>query len=201
MSAGNLTELNRSAEGVAPIENTAGSSPVADLILVRYGSVPQVARFQCPETAAPPGRSAKVVVETDRGEEIGEVLEILKYRPAAEQVVTGAVIRIADARDLQRFAELRHRADQSFFDWHACVREWKLELELIDLEITLDEKTVLYVLNDRNAETTRLALLAAATGRGIVIVQPVTAEGVVPLGGGGGGCGSGGCGSGGCGSH
>ncbi|MFN8705965.1 MAG: hypothetical protein ACK50J_04745, partial [Planctomyces sp.] len=82
------------------------------------------------------------------------------------------------------------------------VREWKLELELIDLEITLDEKTVLYVLNDRNAETTRLALLAAATGRGIVIVQPVTADGVVPLGsGGGGGCGSGGCGSGGCGSH
>ena len=64
-----------------------------------------------------------------------------------------------------------------------------MQLELIDIERTLDDRLVLYVLNDRSAETTRLALLAAAGGFGVIHVQPVSAEGVVQTGGGG-GCGS-----------
>ena len=60
----------------------------------------------------------------------------------------------------------------------------------MDIEQTLDgEKHILYVLSVRGAETTRLALLAAAAGLGIVSVQPVDAEGIVD--GTGSGCGSG----------
>ena len=64
-----------------------------------------------------------------------------------------------------------------------------------DLEWTLDrQKLVLYVLGGRGPDTTRLALQAAAAGLSVIEVQPVSAEGVVPLPAAGGGCGSGGCG-------
>ena len=80
------------------------------------------------------------------------------------------------------------------------MNDWQLQLQLIDVERTLgDDHVILYVLNDQNAETTRLALLAAAAGFGIIHVQPVTADGIVNQT--SGGCGSGGCGSGGCSSH
>ena len=46
-------------------------------------------------------------------------------------------------------------------------------MELIDLEWTLDKsKLILYVLNDRGPEATRLGLQAAAAGLGTVEVQP-----------------------------
>ena len=73
--------------------------------------------------------------------------------------------------------------------------EWKLDLDLVDLEWTLDrQKLVLYVLGGRGPEATKLALQAAAAGLAVVEVQPVTADGPVPLPPAGGGCGSGGCG-------
>ena len=84
-----------------------------------------------------------------------------------------------------------------FSGWIRRLRTWQLQLELIDLEWTLDRRLILYVLNARGAETTRLALLAAAHGDGTVHVQPVNADGVVSASSGGSGCGSG-CGSGGC---
>ena len=68
-------------------------------------------------------------------------------------------------------------------------------MELLDLEWTLDRgKLVVYVLGGRGPDTTRLALLAAASGQASIEVQPVSTEGLVPLERSGGGCGSGGCG-------
>ena len=93
----------------------------------------------------------------------------------------------------------QQRAAAEFAEWQQRITDWQLQLQLIDLEWTLDDqKVILYVLNDQNAETTRLALLAAAAGMGIVQVQPVSAEGVIPPEPKGGGCGSGGCSNGGC---
>ena len=83
----------------------------------------------------------------------------------------------------------QHAAEVSFPLWTTRVEKWKMQLELIDIERTLDDRLILYVLNDRSAETTRLALLAAAGGFGVIHVQPVSAEGVVQASGGG-GCGS-----------
>ncbi len=169
------------------------------VVLARYGSVPQVARFAITDEDLSPVRGDQVVVTTDRGEEVAYVLEQL--RTAQSEDLTGEVIREASVEDLQRVRAYLARANDQFGEWVNRISEWKLQLELIDLEWTLDEKLVLYVLNERNAETTRLALLTAAKGLGIVHVQPVAAEGVVMAESGGGGCGSGGCGSGGCGSH
>ena len=193
----------------------AASSPVqenspAAVALVRYGAVPQVARFAVSKEivesmAAGPAHGVRVVVATDRGTETGLLLEIVSKIVASEDAaLTGQLLRLSNPADEEGFVVNRQKADREFFDWQLRVSDWGLELQLIDLEWTLDgQSLILYVLNGQNAETTRLALLAAAAGLGIVHVQPVEADGIVhqPSGGGGGcGSGGGGCGSGGCGS-
>ena len=185
-------------------------SPAA-VALVRYGVVPQVARFsvskEIQESLAPRSvHGVRVVVATDRGTETGLLLEIVSKAVASDDTaLTGQLLRLSNSADEDELVVNRQKANGEFFDWQVRVSDWALELQLIDLEWTLDgQSLILYVLNGQNAETTRLALLAAAAGLGIVHVQPVEADGIVhqPSGGGGGGCGSGGggCGSGGCGS-
>jgi cell fate regulator YaaT (PSP1 superfamily) len=145
-----------------------------------------------------------VVVNSHRGIELGTTLENLRaaVRTPATDGDSGAevaspefrVLRRATAADEEQHTALRRAADEAFSEWRRRILEWKLELELLDIEWTLDrQKLVLYVLGARGAETTRLALHAAAAGLAVVEVQPVNAEGPIPLGAGGGGCGSCGC--------
>lgn len=182
-------------------------------LLVRYGVVPEVARFTY-DLADPPGRHERVVVYTHRGLELGTALDTLRT-PAklpkggngngdsdhsgnedADEESTQRVLRRATPEDEARHAELSREAQGAFGEWNARIADWKLELDLIDLEWTLDrQKLVLYVLGGRGPETTKLALQAAAAGLAVVEVQPVDANGPVPVpAAGGGGCGTGGCG-------
>jgi cell fate regulator YaaT (PSP1 superfamily) len=166
-------------------------------VLVRYGRIPEVAKVVAENRRE---RGEKVVVRTHRGLELATVLETLKPSPQAEDLESDfMVVREATAQDQFEFTGLATRAADEFAAWTKRIVDWKLDLQLVDLEWTLDrEKLVLYVLNDRGPECTRLAIQAAAEGLGLVEVQPVAAEGLVPKETGG-GCGSGGCGSGGCG--
>ena len=108
---------------------------------------------------------------------------------------TQRVERQATPADEALHAQLRRTADEAFPVWQRRIQEWNLDLELLDVEWTLDrQKLVLYVLGGRSAETTKLALNAAAAGLAVVEVQPVNAEGPIALPAAGGGCGSGGCG-------
>ena len=190
------------------------------IILARYGAVPQVARFTVSmellnHLNEPDVRGRHVVVQTERGPELARTLQLIsgsgngggEVGLSADEVTsdpssptsTGNVLRWATEQDVATFDANVRTANVEFSDWHSRIVNWKMDLQLIDLEWTLDRgRLILYVLNDRNAETTRLALLAAAGGLGIVHVQPVSADGIVPEK--SGGCGSGGCGSGGC-SH
>jgi len=175
-------------------------------VLVRYGAIPEVARF-VHDLVSPPRRHEQVVIHSHRGLELGTTLE--NVRPAVGAAPAGEpqqqddladepaqrVLRSATSEDCRRHAELRREADSAFADWQNRIREWKLELELLDIEWTLDrQKLVLYVLGGRGAETTKLALQAAAAGMAVIEVQPVGPEGPLALPAAGGGCGSGGCG-------
>lgn len=181
----------------------------ADL-LVRYGAIPEVGRFAC-HVEPTPSRGVPVVIQTPRGMELGTVLEAVRPKPngagghapaePVEELAAQRVLHPASADDLAAARTLREAAQGDFDQWRQRIADWKLELELLDLEWTLDrQKLLLYVLGGRGPETTRLALLAAAAGLSVVEVQPVGAEGLVPVkASSGGGCGSGG---GGCGcSH
>ncbi|MBS0265033.1 MAG: hypothetical protein JSS02_24085 [Planctomycetes bacterium] len=176
-------------------------------LLVRYGAVPEVSRFTH-ELSAVPVRNDRVVVLTHRGVEIGTVLEALRSQPTwetsaggnsaddADEATAPTVLRRATPADEIRHIELSREAQQSFGEWQARISDWKIELELVDLEWTLDrQKLVLYVLGGRGPETTKLALQAAAAGLAVIEVQPIDANGPIPL------PAAGGCGTGGCGCH
>jgi cell fate regulator YaaT (PSP1 superfamily) len=169
-------------------------------ILVRYGAIPEVARFTH-ELAEAPARDQRVVVNSHRGVELGTVLEELRPGVSApngedkpEDPSGQRVLRRATVEDEARHTALKCEADEAFSQWQERIRDWNLALELLDIEWTLDrQKLVLYVLGGRGAETTKLALQAAAAGLAVVDVQPVDSNGPVPVGAGG-GCGSGSCG-------
>lgn len=168
------------------------------IVLVRYGVISEVSRFV--PSGEPIERGARVVVRTRRGLEIGTVLDTVKSRPnghSNEEDGDSAetILRPATDNDAATFDELRTAVPQEYAAWSARIREWNLELELIDLEWTLDrEKLILYVLGGRGPDCTKLALQAAAAGFSGIEVQPVDAGGLVTIPTSDGGCGSGGCG-------
>ena len=166
-------------------------SAAALQVLVRYGAIPQVARYTVhTDLEKKLERRTGVVISTDRGQELGEVLEVVPPGLSEGHGSVGSIDRLATAADRSLQLERQEQVAASFGNWHQRIQDWELELELMDIEQTLDgEKHILYVLSVRGAETTRLALLAAAAGLGIVSVQPVDAEGIVD--GTGSGCGSG----------
>jgi len=169
---------------------------LTDIFLVRYGTVPEVARF-ANNSSEIPARGELVVVETDRGLQIGTVLERLKqnFDPANSVQPEFKLLRSATESDRNAARDRSRECDDSFSEWCATIVQWGLSLELIDLEWTLDrQKLILYVICDRGPDTTKLALQAAASGFGVVEVQPVSSTGLVTIpqsscGSGGGGCG------------
>ena len=137
---------------------------------------------------------AAAPTERHRGEELGQIIGPAAKREDSDETSDGPkLLRLATGSDCDAAARRRTECEAEFPAWQARIRDWGVDLELIDIERTLDgSKLVLYVLNDRGPETTKLALRAAAAGFGVIEVQPVGAEGLIPLAGGG-GCGSGGC--------
>lgn len=179
---------------------------MASVVLVRYGVIPEVARFDG-DGVGPLARGESVMVETHRGLQLGTVLNEVRapamadvngahMQPDEMETLLRPIVRRATVEDQRTERELHLEARADFDLWTQRINEWELELELIDLEWTADRrKLILYVLNDRGPDCTKLAIRAAAGGLGTIEVQPVTAEGLVtvPDSSGGGGCGSCGC--------
>ena len=155
------------------------------VVLVRFGGVAEVARFGLPD-GLDVARGDRVVVESPRGQLVGDVLQRLARSPepdAEEPSTSGAVLRLAGPEDVAH-----EPAEDLFAVWAGRIAEWSIDLELVDAERSLDGRTVLYVLNERGAEPTKLALRAVTENHGLIDVQPVTADGPVPPQ--GGGCGT-----------
>ena len=172
------------------------SQPASAVYLVRYGVVPEVARFRDASEASP-SRGETVVVETHRGLQVGSVLERLKPSlVAADMEIDFEIVRAATPADLEAARARTRECEEEFAGWCARILQWELQLELVDLEWTLDrQKLILYVLCERGPDSTKLALQAAATGFGVIEVQPVAATGLVSLPKESGGCGTGSGGS------
>lgn len=164
------------------------------IYLVRYGTTPEVARCAV-DAGTTFARGDAVVVRTHRGEQMGTLLERERTGTATDEIEFEILRRATDA-DVQQARASRQRCDQAFGVWAQRIAEWELQIELLDVEETLDgQKTILYVLCERGPDSTKLALQAAAAGLGLIEVQPVSAEGLVVV------TSSGGCGTGGCGCH
>mgnify|MGYP000918998677 CR=1 FL=1 len=113
----------------------------ASMFLIRYGVIPEVARFANPQVIRA-ARGDVVVVKTHRGQELGMVLEALRAaaepRSGEPEAATGDILRTATEADHARAAELRTAAVGEFPGWEHRIAEWKLDLQLVDLEWTLD---------------------------------------------------------------
>ena len=166
--------------------------------LVRYGVIPEVARFWANDLDGLE-RDLRVVIHSPRGLEIGTLLQKIPVKSASDTDETPAemeIVRPASTSDETTDREMREECQVGYGEWWSRIRDWQLELELVDLEWTLDrQKLILYVLTGRGPETTKLALFAATAGYASVEVQPVSKDGLVPMPapqGGGCGCGDGG---------
>ena len=97
--------------------------------------------------------------------------------PAAEH---GQILRRMTDQDRAQQSQCTARADADYQAWLDRIRDWKLNLELIDLEWPLEgEQPILYVLTSRGPDATKLTLQAAAAGLPAIHVQPVGPQGAI----------------------
>ncbi|MCA9053634.1 MAG: hypothetical protein KDA75_07340, partial [Planctomycetaceae bacterium] len=113
--------------------------------LVRYGVIPEVARCSVAEELDL-ARGDAVVLRTHRGLQTGSVVERLRARsvdhdaPAAsvhsDEISAFVVVRRATAEDQTRLSQFADDADSEFAQWCERIAQWKIDVQLIDLEWT-----------------------------------------------------------------
>jgi hypothetical protein len=147
--------------------------------LVRYGLMGHVGRFSLdPASDQVPQRGHTVVIRTDRGLEIGEVLGRLATsvspRPAKNEIADGGedrdptrppdpdrpgLLRMAGQEDLERARRSETLRNEQFAVCRRLLEEGGWPLDLLDVEPLLDlSTTVLHVLGPHDLD---LALLRA----------------------------------------
>ncbi len=113
------------------------------IIGVRFRNVGKVYYFDPKDFAVKVGD--RVIVETARGVEIGKV--VLGPREVTDDKVTQPlkeVIRIADARDLEKEENNRKKEKEAFEICQKKIKKHGLEMKLIDTEYTFDNNKVLF---------------------------------------------------------
>lgn len=178
--------------------------------LIRYGVMGHVSRFRTsPGCDRPLGRGQAVVVQTDRGVELGEVLLPLDVTASVPPADRQRVVRPAGPEDLARSRHAEAMRSDRFALCQRILREGDWPWELIDVEPMLDDRaTVLHYLGPHQLDAATLRARFRMTCDFDVVLEPVGTDAEFEEedphssddhGGGCGSCGSGGgCGS--CGS-
>ena len=122
--------------------------------VVRYGQMRFLGEFAGLDGHAHP-RGDRVVVKTDRGTELGEVLCAATDRSAAflENPYRGEIIRVATATDRGAEARLAERAALGLKECREFVAKRRLQMDLIDVEVILGgERMVFYYLAEKRVD-------------------------------------------------
>jgi hypothetical protein len=109
--------------------------------LIRYGTMGLVGWFAC-ANGAKLRRGTRVVVQTARGIEAGEVLMTMLPDPAVTP--HGQILRAMTQEDELQERALREKDDSAFQSCRALLRERGIPVELMDVEQLLDGETVLF---------------------------------------------------------
>jgi hypothetical protein len=200
---------------------------IEQIYLVRYGAMSYVGRFSAAlDGTAPLERGQTVVIQSERGVELGEVLISLDAadpargsgRPEAEGArsdesthestnAPAAVLRVANTEDLGRARLGEERRNGQFGLCRRVLEELEWPWEVVDVEPLLEaEVTVLYYLGPHPVDVAPLRARFRGAYDLDVIFEPV-GPGVPAEASAGSiprhdqhGCGAPGCGQGGCGS-
>jgi hypothetical protein len=172
--------------------------------LIRYGVMGYVGRFRvAPECGGPLERGQSVVIQTDRGVELGEVLIPLDGAGAAKAVDGRRVIRPAGPDDLERSRRAEASRSDRFAVCRRVLEEERWPWDVLDVEPLLEDGvTVIQYLGPHHLDVAAIRARFRMTCGLDVVLEPVGTDGdeaEASAGAAIGGCGS--CGSGdGCGS-
>ena len=159
--------------------------------LVRYGRLGWVALFAIDEQLAA-NRGDRVVVQTERGQEFGDVLSFVADHLVGNVTSAGEVLRMAEPDDQPE----GETGSLDLDDLLATVREQDSELDPVDAEWLADGQTVVvYCMGDVGPDSERVAVELSKRMVRDVRLQPMFDPEPGGCGSGSGGCGSGGCGS------
>ena len=123
-------------------------------LIVRYGQMRFLGEFAGLEGHAHP-RGERVVVKTDRGTELGEVLCPSTDRAAffLENPSRGEIIREASGDDLAAEARLAERSARGREACREFIARRRLQMELVDVEVVLGgERMVFYYLSEKRVD-------------------------------------------------
>lgn len=85
-----------------------------------------------------------VVVETDKGVDIGEVVALKTELEAGEKQPTKRLVRAATSQDVQRRKQLYDKEERAFQSCEKKIAEHGLAMKLIDASYTLDGKQLTF---------------------------------------------------------
>jgi cell fate regulator YaaT (PSP1 superfamily) len=122
--------------------------------IVRYGQMRFLGEYRDLDGREHP-RGEKVIVRTDRGIEVGEVLCPATDRTAyfLENPFRGDILRVASDEDLETDRRLAERQQHGFATCEEFVAKRRLQMNLVDVEAILGgERMVFYYLAERRVD-------------------------------------------------
>jgi cell fate regulator YaaT (PSP1 superfamily) len=122
--------------------------------VIRYGQMRFLGEFVGREGYAHP-RGERVVVRTDRGIEMGEILCPATERSALflENPIKGDILRIANYDDIDAESHLAERSKTGMVACREFIARRRLQMDLIDVEVILGgERMVFYYLSEKRVD-------------------------------------------------
>jgi cell fate regulator YaaT (PSP1 superfamily) len=122
--------------------------------VVRYGLMKFLGEFRgLPGQSHPRGQ--KVVIRSDRGQEMGEVLSPATDRTALflENPIRGDILRVASAEDAEGEAKLKEHQKNGYEACREMIARRRLQMDLVDVEAILGgERLVFYYLAEKRVD-------------------------------------------------
>ncbi len=125
-----------------------------NLYLVRYGRMRLLGEYTGLPAQDHP-RAQRVIVRSDRGTEIGEVLCPATERSARylENPVRGEVLRVMTPEDMLAEERLAEASRAAFAECGECIARRRLQMDLVDVEVLLGrERMVFYYLAQKRVD-------------------------------------------------
>jgi cell fate regulator YaaT (PSP1 superfamily) len=134
---------------------TATADPQATApYLVRHGVMRFIGEFAAPAGVAP-ARRQTVILKTDRGQEVGEVLcpSAPHAIAAVPEPTRGDILRVAAREDLARIDLIRELQKKEYVAGERLIAQHKLAMQLVDVEHLFGgERIVFYFLAENRVD-------------------------------------------------
>lgn len=86
----------------------------------------------------------KVIVRTARGEEFGEVVDVLSSCEAISEELSGEIVRKATKNDVKKLERLRRKERKAEGIASTKIKEHELPMKLVEVEYLFDESKVIF---------------------------------------------------------